>query len=164
MELDERVQCQHCGRAVVPRLWLTDGDFLTYKVVLQKIFWPQLIVAKSLSLPQYLVWTEIFCNIYEAGTGVKQYSRRTSPVAARASVFATRSVDPLRIRPHLGSCCRSPSSDQRAGPRSIIYPGIIAHEVRSALSPKEEAGRPITNPRHQEPMLQARQAVLRHLG
>lgn len=31
MELDERVQCRHCGRAVVPRLWLTGGDFLTYK-------------------------------------------------------------------------------------------------------------------------------------
>jgi ribosomal protein S27E len=30
MELDERVQCQHCGRTVVPRLWLTGGDFLTY--------------------------------------------------------------------------------------------------------------------------------------
>lgn len=31
MELDERVQCRHCGRTVVPRLWLTGGDFLTYK-------------------------------------------------------------------------------------------------------------------------------------
>ncbi len=31
MELDERVRCQHCGSAVVPRLWLTGGDFLTYK-------------------------------------------------------------------------------------------------------------------------------------
>jgi hypothetical protein len=30
--------------------------------VLQKIFWPQLVVQKSL-LPQYLVWSESFCNI-----------------------------------------------------------------------------------------------------
>lgn len=31
MELDERVQCRHCGRVVVPRLWLTGGDILKYK-------------------------------------------------------------------------------------------------------------------------------------
>jgi DNA-directed RNA polymerase subunit RPC12/RpoP len=31
METEERVRCPHCSRAVVPRLWLTGGDFLTYK-------------------------------------------------------------------------------------------------------------------------------------
>jgi hypothetical protein len=25
------MRCQNCGHAVVPRLWLTGGDFLTYK-------------------------------------------------------------------------------------------------------------------------------------
>jgi predicted RNA-binding Zn-ribbon protein involved in translation (DUF1610 family) len=28
---EDRVECPGCGRAVVPRLWLTGGDFLTYK-------------------------------------------------------------------------------------------------------------------------------------
>lgn len=31
-------------------------------VVLQKIFWPHLVAAKSMPLFQYLVWIEIFCN------------------------------------------------------------------------------------------------------
>lgn len=31
-------------------------------VVLQKIFWLQLVVLKSQRLPQYLVWSESFCN------------------------------------------------------------------------------------------------------
>lgn len=30
MTIEEPIQCPHCGRAVVPRLWLTGGDFLTY--------------------------------------------------------------------------------------------------------------------------------------
>jgi DNA-directed RNA polymerase subunit RPC12/RpoP len=28
---EELIKCQNCGRTVVPRLWLTGGDFLTYK-------------------------------------------------------------------------------------------------------------------------------------
>lgn len=31
MAIEESIKCPHCGRAVVPRLWLTGGDFLTYK-------------------------------------------------------------------------------------------------------------------------------------
>jgi ribosomal protein S27AE len=31
MAENERIECPNCGRAVVPRLWLTGGDFLTYK-------------------------------------------------------------------------------------------------------------------------------------
>jgi hypothetical protein len=44
----------------------------------------------------------------------------------------------------------SSSSDQSAGPRSIIYPGTLAHEVWFALSSQAgEAGRSITNPKHE---------------
>ena len=32
MAIEEPIRCPHCGRAVVPRLWLTGGDFLTYKL------------------------------------------------------------------------------------------------------------------------------------
>jgi hypothetical protein len=31
MAVEERVECPNCRRAVIPRLWLTGGDFLTYK-------------------------------------------------------------------------------------------------------------------------------------
>ncbi len=31
MAVEEGIECPHCGRAVVPRLWLTGGDFLKYK-------------------------------------------------------------------------------------------------------------------------------------
>lgn len=31
MAEDERIECPNCRREVVPRLWLTGGDFLTYK-------------------------------------------------------------------------------------------------------------------------------------
>ncbi len=37
-------------------------DAALVTVVLQKIFWPQLVVLDSLRLPQYLVCAEIFCN------------------------------------------------------------------------------------------------------
>lgn len=30
MEVEDLIKCQNCGRSVVPRLWLTGGDFLTY--------------------------------------------------------------------------------------------------------------------------------------
>lgn len=30
MAIEESIKCPHCGRSVVPRLWLTGGDFLTY--------------------------------------------------------------------------------------------------------------------------------------
>lgn len=30
MAVEEPIKCPHCDRAVVPRLWLTGGDFLTY--------------------------------------------------------------------------------------------------------------------------------------
>lgn len=30
MAVEEHIQCQNCDRAVVPRLWLIGGDFLTY--------------------------------------------------------------------------------------------------------------------------------------
>ena len=31
MAIEESIKCPHCGRSVVPHLWLTGGDFLTYK-------------------------------------------------------------------------------------------------------------------------------------
>lgn len=30
MDAEDPIKCQNCGRSVVPRLWLTGGDFLTY--------------------------------------------------------------------------------------------------------------------------------------
>ena len=30
MEVEDLIKCQNCGRSVVPRLWITGGDFLTY--------------------------------------------------------------------------------------------------------------------------------------
>ncbi len=44
-------------------------------VVLQKIFWLQLVGLKSLVLPQYLVWSESFCN-----TTAARERRRGAPL------------------------------------------------------------------------------------
>ena len=40
---------------------LKSGE-IVQMVVLQKIFWPQLVVAKHVMPRQYLVYLEIFCN------------------------------------------------------------------------------------------------------
>jgi len=51
-------------------------------VLLQQIFLPQLFELKRGRLTQYLVRVESFCNIYEAGGGVKHYFTHTSPLMA----------------------------------------------------------------------------------
>jgi hypothetical protein len=88
-------------------------------------------------------------NIYEADTGVKHHVKHTSPVTAQVRVLATSAVDPPRMRPHLRSCCRSllVRSKSRA---AINHLSGHVRPVRSVPhSLRGEAGRPITNPRHE---------------
>jgi hypothetical protein len=47
-------------------------------VVLQKIFSPQLVEAKNRVSPQYLVWTEIFCNTTASTATAEEFRKGVS--------------------------------------------------------------------------------------
>ena len=60
----------HFNRNLPEHLWIEEEAVpLAGRLVLQKIFWPQLAELKSHLLPQYLVWDESFCNTNQYALG-----------------------------------------------------------------------------------------------
>ena len=101
-------------------------SYIMTAVVLQKLYWRQLVAAKYVLFPQYLVWTEFYCNITAEPARRNQVINRTLTLPALVRFIVVALV--LGIAPSAFAQSANDWSRAEEVVRTIRLPEIPARD------------------------------------